>query len=97
MTAFIMIYDFIIKMKTFWDLVYFDKISYIYNTKFVFNDQQNTNIRKEYEQQCKRIKENNRAKYLLWVFIILVYGFNLVDILIDGSDKKDLINENFEK
>ena len=26
------IFDFIIKMKSFWDYVYFDKISYIYNT-----------------------------------------------------------------
>ena len=45
----IIIYDFIFKMKTFWDLVYFDKISYVYNTKFVFSDNQYSSIKKQYD------------------------------------------------
>ena len=46
LAALLFIYDFIFKLKLFWDLIYFDKISYVYNTKFCFNDQGNKDIQK---------------------------------------------------
>jgi len=60
--------DFVMRMKNFWDLVYFDKISEIYNANFIFGNEK-SEIKRLYVEAEKQLKVNIRARKLLLILI----------------------------
>ena len=75
--------DFIMRMKSFWDLVYFDKITEIYNACFIFGNEK-SEIKRLYQEAEKQIVVNIRARKLLLLLIstsqltslmIIIYNF----------------------
>ena len=67
-------YYFILQLKQFWDCMFFEKVSYMYNTNFVFGSNQNVGIRKIYENSINQLKINGVTKWLI-IFFISIHSF----------------------
>ena len=71
-------YMFIIRTKNLWDLMYFEKISEIYNLEFIFGDNQKSCLRKEFESSRKQLNINKRAIKWFILCIIIAEVFTIM-------------------
>ena len=60
---------FIVNSKNFWDVIYFEKLSNIYNTQFIFSTGDKVGLKKLYDQSKKQLQINRVAKILAFLGI----------------------------
>ena len=86
---------FIVNSKNFWDAIYYEKITVIYNAQFIFSSGDKVGLKKLYEESGKQLKYNRVTKIIVIlgiVYAILFYIYEFLGIKVKLWVSKSVFN-----